>query len=149
MAGETEWRATLDRVLELVALLDDDTTRSLGRIGLTAARAHVLWELQHRGPSTQRALADALHVSPRNVTGLVDALVEGGFVTREPHPADRRAALVSFTPHGAETAARLVADHRELARLLFAGMAPERFAGLAGGLDELLDRLRAALQEQP
>jgi len=62
-------------VLELVAVLQEDTTRSLARDGLTAARAHLLWELQHRGPTPQRALADALRVSARNITGLVDGLV--------------------------------------------------------------------------
>ncbi len=40
---------------------------------------------------TQRALADALQVTPRNVTGLVDALADSGFVERAPHPTDRRA----------------------------------------------------------
>src|SRR5918993_821261 len=100
MVDEGRWAAALDQVLELVVLLNEDMTRSLARIGLTSARAHVLWELHHRGPTTQRVLADALQVSPRNVTGLVDGLVETGFVTREPHPGDRRATLVSFTEHG-------------------------------------------------
>ena len=36
----------------------------------------------------------------RNVTGLVDALEGAGFVTRSPHPTDRRATVVSLTPQG-------------------------------------------------
>jgi DNA-binding MarR family transcriptional regulator len=44
-------------------------------------------------------LAEAIRVNPRNITGLVDALVEGGFVTREPHPTDRRSILVTLTAH--------------------------------------------------
>jgi len=134
--------AALDRVLELVAVLQEDTTRSLARDGLTAARAHLLWELQHRGPTPQRALADALRVSARNITGLVDGLVETGFVTREPHPTDRRVTLVSFTPHGAETAARLEREHAEFARILFADLPDDRFRAFADGLDHVLARLR-------
>ena len=65
-----------------------------------------MWLLHQHGPSTQRELAEALGVSARNVTGLVDALVETGFVTRGPHPTDRRATLVSLTAHGAEVADR-------------------------------------------
>src|SRR5690348_3147778 len=96
------WEAILDRVLELSILLGRDSAEGLGRMGLTESRAHLLWELQHRGPCTQRALADALHVAPRTITTLIDALASTGFVTREPHPSDRRATLVTFTPRGQE-----------------------------------------------
>ena len=149
MTTSQAYAAALDRVLELALLVNDDMTRSLARDGLTPARAHLLWELRQRGPSTQRVLADALHVSPRNVTGLVDALVVTGFVTREPHPTDRRATLVSFTDQGAAAAAALAAGQAEFAQLLFAGMAPERFDGFVAGLDDVLDRLRQALAEDP
>lgn len=145
MSSGERYGAALDRVLELTVLLNDDMTRSLARDGLTASRAHLLWELQQRGPSTQKVLADALGVSARNITGLVDALVATGFVTREPHPTDRRAALVSFTEHGAATAMALVRGHEELAELLFAGMPASQFACFVRGLGEVLDRLRSRL----
>jgi len=38
-----------------------------------------------------------LHVAPRTITALFDGLVATGFVTREPHPSDRHAALVTLT----------------------------------------------------
>jgi hypothetical protein len=50
-----EQRGTaLGQVLELAILLNDDMTQSLAADGLTAPRAHLLWELHQRGPSTQR-----------------------------------------------------------------------------------------------
>jgi DNA-binding MarR family transcriptional regulator len=133
----------LGLVFELVVLLNDDMTRSLARDGLTPSRAHLLWELHQRGPSTQKVLADAMDVSARNVTGLVDALVETGFVTREPHPTDRRAALVSFTEHGARTARAMQSGQQELAHLLFSGMPAERLDCFVEGLGEVLTRLYA------
>jgi DNA-binding MarR family transcriptional regulator len=136
-------RSALDRVIELSVLLTDDMTRTLARDGLTTSRAHILWVLVHRGPTTQRALADALGVSPRTVTGLVDGLVASGFVTREPHPTDRRAILVTFTPLGERTARTMDADHRHFADLLFADMPARRFAAFVGGLDDVLAVLRA------
>jgi hypothetical protein len=84
------WEAALDRVLELTVLLGRDMADSLAREGLTDSRAHLLWQLQQRGPCTQRTLAADLHVTPRAITALVDGLVATGFVTREPHPSDRR-----------------------------------------------------------
>jgi DNA-binding MarR family transcriptional regulator len=134
--------AALDRILELVVLLNDDMTRSLARDGLTGSRAPVLWALRQRGPTTQRDLADALKVTPRTITGLVDALVATGFVTREPHPTDRRATLVTFTTRGASTAEGLYRDQQEFAHLLFAGMPRERFDCFVAALDEILAKLR-------
>jgi DNA-binding MarR family transcriptional regulator len=142
---DDRWEAVLGRVLLLTVLLSRDMTDSLARMGLTEARAHLLWELQARGPCTQRALASALHVTPRAITSLVDSLAETGFVTREPCPADRRAILVTFTELGRTTGQALADGHRELARYLFAGMAAETFDGFDMGLSHVADRLRTLL----
>jgi DNA-binding MarR family transcriptional regulator len=136
------WKAMLDRVLELTLLLGQDATEGLGRMGLTESRAHLLWELQRRGPCTQRALADALKVAPRTITTLIDALVETGFVTREPHPSDRRATLVTFTAHGQDTARALVEGHSQLARALFEDLPAEALDGFDAGLVHVIARLR-------
>lgn len=135
--------AALDRLLELVVLLNHDMTTGLEREGLTPSRATLLWELRQRGPTTQRDLAAARKVSARTITGLVDGLVETGFVTREPHPGDRRATLVTFTPRGAGVVAAMEEAQREFARVLFEGMPEDRFDCLVEALGELLGRLRA------
>lgn len=137
--------AALEQLLELTVLLNDDMTRSLERDGLTVSRAHLLWELHHRGPSTQRVLAEALSVSPRNITGLVDGLVATGFVTRQPHPTDRRATLVTFTERGARMARQLEDGRGQFAELLFAGLTDKQLAGLVDGMATVLTRLREAL----
>ena len=85
MTSPERQTSALDQVLELVYLLDEDMTRALARDGLTKSRAPLVWHLHRRGPSTQKALADALGTTPRNVTGLVDGLAATGFVTRGPH----------------------------------------------------------------
>lgn len=140
-------RAALDRVIELVVLFNEDMTRSLARDGLTVSRAGVVWTLRQRGPSTQRVLADALGVSARTVTGLVDGLVDTGFVTRQPHPTDRRAILVTLTPHGERIAERLDRDQGELAGQLFGDMPPRRFAAFTAGLDDVVTTLHRLIGE--
>jgi DNA-binding MarR family transcriptional regulator len=146
---DERWEAALDRVLELTVLVGRDMTGGLARMGLTEARAHLLWELRARGPCTQRALASALRVTPRAITALVDGLVETGFVTREPCPADRRAILVTFTELGRITAQAMADGHRELARQLFASLPAEAFDCLDDGLGHVIGRLRALLSESP
>jgi len=141
-------QTALDRVLELTVLLGDDMTRGLAALGLTGPRAQLLFELAGRGPSTQRALAEALRTTPRNVTGLVDGLVAGGFVVRQPHPHDRRATQVTFTDQGAQVAEGLVSGRVQLAEELFGAMPAPVLDGLVAGLDAVLERLKQLIEEQ-
>lgn len=148
--GDERWEATLDRILELTVLLGRDMADFLAREGLTESRVHLLWQLQQRGPCTQRTLAADLHVTPRTITALVDGLTATGFVTREPHPSDRRATLVTFTEQGHTTAKALLDDHRRLARQLFADMPDDVFDSFDTGLLHVLTRLRGVLAaEEP
>lgn len=145
VATSPSFTEALDGVLELTVLLHEDMSTSLATEGLTTSRAHLLWVLHHGGPTTQRALADAIGVSARTITGLVDGLEATGFVTREPHPTDRRATLVQLTGHGATSVSAMAAGHTELADQLFADLPPEVFDGFVVGLDAVLAHLRAQL----
>ena len=136
---------TLDQVLQLVVLFADDARRGLARVGLTLPRAHLGWVLHHEGPKTQRELADALGVTPRNVTGLVDGLAGTGFVTREPHPTDRRAFRVSLTEQGSSVLAEMDREHRALAELLFGELSAPELEAFAAGLDHVVCRLHEAV----
>jgi DNA-binding MarR family transcriptional regulator len=135
----------LGQIFELVVLLNEDIERSFEQDGLTKARAKLIWELHQRGPSTQAVLAAALGVSARTITGLVDGLEESGHVSREPHPSDRRAFLVTLTDLGADVGKRFQSGFEELATGLFAGMSDRRLGGLANGLSHVLDRLRTMI----
>jgi DNA-binding MarR family transcriptional regulator len=139
--------AALGQILELTVLLGEDMSRSLAHDGLTESRAHLLWELGQRGPSTQQSLARALGVTPRNVTGLVDGLVQTGFVERRPHPSDRRATLVTFTERGERIAEDFQRGRAEVAEVLFADLPDELFDPFVEAMDRVLGRLRAALAE--
>jgi DNA-binding MarR family transcriptional regulator len=143
--GPEQWEAALDRLLELTVLLGQDMADSLARLGLTESRAHLVWQLQRRGPCTQATLAADLRVTPRTITALVDGLVDTGFVTREPHPSDRRATLVTFTERGRATAEELVDSHRRLAGELFAGLPGAAFDGFDAGLAHVITQFRGVL----
>ena len=142
MTDPERHEAALDRILELVVLLGDDMTGRLARDGLTPSRVPVLWLLHQRGPCTQRELAQAVRVAPRTMTGLVDGLVATGFVTREPHPTDRRAALVTPTRRGTRVLKAMDRERIELAAALFAAMPADRFDGFTAGLDDVVATLR-------
>lgn len=135
MAGPTD---ALDKVLHLATLVGTDMARFQRESGLTTSRTHLLWVLGGSGPSTQQSLAAALSVSARNVTGLVDGLVASGHVSREAHPTDRRATLVTPTAKGEAAIRDLVDGHEHLARQLFGHLPAEQLAVFATTLDETI-----------
>lgn len=133
--------SALDRLILLTLLLNDDMERGLREVGLTPSRTGLLWMLRRLGAVPQKALAEAMRIAPRTVTGLVDGLVTTGFVTREAHPDDRRAFLVTLTAKGTAAIEKLEADQREFGRQLFGHMPAERLDGLVTGLDDVLATL--------
>lgn len=143
--SEGQWEAVLDRVFELTMLLGRDIAENLARDGLTESRAALVWELHHRGPCTQRELADAVNVTPRTITTLIDGLESTGFVAREAHPSDRRATLVTLTRQGRASGRKLASGKRRLARELFSELSPEALDALDQGLCEVVERLRRLL----
>ncbi|WP_221445425.1 MarR family winged helix-turn-helix transcriptional regulator [Lipingzhangella halophila] len=131
----------LEKLFALAAVTHQYMEQGMAARGLTRARASVLWNLHLRGPMTQRALAEAIEVTPRNVTGLVDALEADGFVARGPHPGDRRATLVALTDSGAETMGGLRGEYDQGAVRLFDGLTASELAGFVTTADHLIERL--------
>jgi DNA-binding MarR family transcriptional regulator len=132
----------LDRLLEIGELFQKDMARAFEGTPLTPARTRLLWELQHGGPTTQHALAERLEVSPRNITGLVDALEAGGYVTRSPHPSDRRATIVSLAASAREMMREMQREHAELTDDLLGVVEQADRAALERGVDAIAARLR-------
>lgn len=131
----------LEKLFALAVVTHQYMEQGLAARGLSRARASVLWNLHERGPMTQRALAEAIRVTPRNVTGLVDALEADGFVARAPHPADRRATLVSLTDKGTATMSGLRGEYDQGATRLFEGLAANDLDAFSATVDHLLARI--------
>jgi DNA-binding MarR family transcriptional regulator len=65
--------------------------------GISAQRLRLLNVVHCRGPQKMADLAEALAVTPRNITALVDGLEAEGLIRRIPHSTDRRVTLVELT----------------------------------------------------
>lgn len=132
----------LNTVLHLSTLLAADLAQYERESGLTGPRIQLLWALGQAGPTTQQSLATALDVTPRNVTGLVDGLTTSGHVTREPHPTDRRATLVTATESGVRAIKELQDSHDDLARQLFEGMPEQQISTFVETLGDVIATLQ-------
>ena len=64
------------------------------------ATVRVLSVLDEHGPLSVTQLAAAYSCSQPTMTGLVNALLEQGWASKEPHPTDTRSALVVPTAVG-------------------------------------------------
>lgn len=137
----------LDRLLQIGDLFQKDMARAFEGTGLTTARVHLLWVLRHAGPSTQQALARLCEVSPRNITGLVDALEASGHVRRAPHPSDRRAFLVELTASATETMAQMDKEHAELNRTLLESVAPADRDAVERGITAIANNLDSLVSQ--
>jgi DNA-binding MarR family transcriptional regulator len=140
---EAKSDAVLDRLFEVAYVLGELMNQRLSLAGLTPARAEVIWLLHQRGNQTQRELSQALKCTPRNVTGLVDALQREGFVARTPHPTDRRAVLVCLTPKGQTLVHSWQRDRDHGTTHLLGETSASDLATCAAVLERVLTNLRA------
>lgn len=133
--------SVVGRLFRLAPRLMDLQDLGARQYGLGFARGRVLWALHESGPVLMRALSQALGISPRTVTGLIDALEADGWVTRSPHPADRRATIISLTPAAETTLARLRDSYEGLAHDLLGDLPPDDLARCRAVITALEERL--------
>jgi DNA-binding MarR family transcriptional regulator len=94
--------------------------------GMGYVHMRLLEALRCGGPAIMRDLGTQLGATPRNMTAIVDALEQSGYVSRRPHPSDRRATLVELSPAGARAAAQAAAPQLDAIAAVFAEFsAPE------------------------
>jgi DNA-binding MarR family transcriptional regulator len=137
-----DWAVSVvGRLFRLAPLLMDLQDLGAREYGMGFARGRVLWALGESGPVVMRALSQALGISPRTVTGLVDSLEADGWVTRSPHPEDRRATIISLTPAAESALASLRENYEGLAHDLIGDLSPEDLRGCWSVISTLQDRL--------
>ncbi len=121
----SELRTSVMRLARRLRRMRTDTTLSLGQLA-------ALGTLDRHGPLSPGELATHERVQPPSMTRIVKALEAEGFVSRQPHPTDRRQVVVALAPAGQEL---LRADRRR------------REAWLAQRLCELTPEERQVLRE--
>jgi DNA-binding MarR family transcriptional regulator len=142
VTSQIEAERALGRLFEFSVLMAEAIEHDLRERGLTRARATVIAYLHRGGPMRQRDIAEALRVSARNVTGLLEGLEATGFVARTVHPSDRRATLVTLTEQGTAVAHAMQTDEQRLARFLFTDVTDDDVGRLSATLDHVIARLR-------
>lgn len=111
---------------------------SVEQLGLTPAQARAMGVLGGCDkPPRMSELAERLHVVPRAVTPIVDALEEAGLVRRGTDPGNRRSTLLEVTDEGRKMCGRIVELRARAAGELFAPLSEQQRQTLTGLLEQV------------
>lgn len=117
--------------------------KRLRKLGLGMAYIPVMMALEEEGPLTQTDLLARAHVEQPTMAALLARMERDGVISRDPHPSDQRASLVSLTAKAKARLPKVKESLREGAAQAMAGLSePERATLIA-----LLKRVVANLGE--
>jgi MarR family transcriptional regulator, organic hydroperoxide resistance regulator len=101
----------IKKIIELQRQINRDmrehTLEAWMGLNLTVPQVKSLFFIAHQRTTNLTKLAAALHVTPANVTGIIDRLVEHDLVSRQENPDDRRSLTLRVTEKGDNTIANL------------------------------------------
>jgi DNA-binding MarR family transcriptional regulator len=104
-AGEpviSEARELTDAVARLRRVLRAGIRTDISWEALPMAQVEILQTLADNSPARVNDLAERLHLAQSTVSGLIGQMMTAGLVLREIDTSDRRAAVVTLTPAGAD-----------------------------------------------
>ncbi|MFF2083772.1 MarR family winged helix-turn-helix transcriptional regulator [Nocardia sp. NPDC058176] len=127
-----------DLVMQVARTLRRRWAAAYAPMGLTPHQARALRVTGEHDGLRLSAVADALRISPRSATEVVDALEKAELVTRKPDPTDRRAILVAVTALGERTLGTLAAARTKEADEFFARLTDDERAALRDILGKLV-----------
>ncbi|WP_089100337.1 MarR family winged helix-turn-helix transcriptional regulator [Streptomyces hyaluromycini] len=135
----------LGRVVQSYQAAVDDFDRELARLlGVNETDLRCLEILLDVEETTPRALSAKLGLSTGSVTAMLDRLEKLGYLTRSPHPTDRRKTVVRATPDCTERVYDLMGPFlADTAERLLPHYTPEQLALVA----DYLTRSRDIQQE--
>jgi MarR family transcriptional repressor of emrRAB len=119
------------------------SSERLVRMGISMAQLHILHTLQRDGEMPMSRLAEVLHVSLSNATGLIDRIEERGFIERTRVAEDRRVVLIRVTEAGRRMLDEVDTVSSDLLRSVVAHIAPAEVAGVG----RAIAALRRGLEE--
>jgi MarR family transcriptional regulator, organic hydroperoxide resistance regulator len=108
---------------------------------ITIAQLKSLFFISNQRSSNLGKLAAALGVTPANVTGIVDRLLEQGLVSRNENAQDRRMLLLGTTEKGEELVANLRERRWGYMSKILARLNEDELATLAQGLTSLVNAI--------
>ena len=119
------------------------------RLNLGIGQLKTLFFISNHGSTTTGKLAAALGVTPTNVTGIIDRLLEKKLITRTGDTDDRRVILLRTTSQGEELVAELRQKRKERMAELFNHLTDKEATIVAQALKILVKAIEEQHEEPP
>lgn len=113
-------------------------------LGLSSAQWRLLVNVLREGHITQARLAELLEIEPISVSRLVDRMAALDWVTREPHPTDRRIRNVVPTEKAQTTLPEIRAMANQVYAAALVGLSDAERDVLVLGLNTIIRNLSGA-----
>lgn len=124
-------------------LLRQQTPDAWMELNLTISQLKSLFFITDQGSTNFTKLASALGVTPSNVTGIVERMVEQGLVSRQENPTDRRMLILRATDKGEAIIASLRERRARHISEILAHLSPEELNSVFKGLSLLAQAAEA------
>ncbi len=139
----------LDQLQPLIARQRHAVARHGCLRAISSTHLHVLFLLEGEEPMPMSRLAELLDVSLPNVTGLVDRMVERGFVERGRDADDRRVVTISSAEAGREAVEEMDQIRRRTLGNVLAQLTPDQQRRALQTFTELRAAAEAATETAP
>ncbi len=144
-----------EKLIDELMLLERRITHAAGQwnpvvwmgLELTISQLKSLMFIDFEGSTNSRTLATALGVTPPNVTGIIDRLVEQKLVSRTENPEDRRIATLTLTSRGKAVLTKLQEIKRSLRESILIRLTLEELSCLSHGLSAIAREFEAERKE--
>jgi MarR family transcriptional regulator, organic hydroperoxide resistance regulator len=110
---------------------------------VTMPQLKSLFFISNQGSTNLGKLAAALGVTPANVTGIVDRLVEHKLITRVENVQDRRMLILNTTEKGEEIVVNLRERKKSFLSKALADLTSDELTNLSRGLASLLKAMES------
>jgi MarR family transcriptional regulator, organic hydroperoxide resistance regulator len=141
------------RIIELQRRVNrairERTLDSWVKLDLTIPQLKSLFYVSGHGKVNPSALAAGIHVTPANVTGIVDRLIEQGLLTRTGDADDRRISWLTVTDKGKTLINDLREGRAQEMRRILDKLTEEQLAMVAHGFELAATAAEAGEGKEP
>lgn len=137
MSKQAEFLPTVQALVQCYQAFELDSAAHIRVLGLTPPQFDVIATLGNTRGMTATVLGEKTLITKGTLTGVVDRLVERGWVERAAHDSDRRCQIVRLTPSGEALFAQVFPAHMAHLAACFAGVSAAEHARWQTALHEM------------
>ena len=122
MSKQAKFMPTVQALVQCYQAFEAHSAANIRALGLTPPQFDIIATLGNTNGMTATALGEKTLITKGTLTGVVDRLVERGWVERAAHDSDRRCQMVRLTPAGEALFAQVFPAHMAHLAACFAGV---------------------------